>query len=62
MDNSTHISDHDLERYYLGMITEEVELEPLEEHLIGCSDCADRAEETQNYVDAMRVAMLRWEE
>jgi hypothetical protein len=26
-----HISDHDLERYYLGMVTEEEELAPLEE-------------------------------
>jgi hypothetical protein len=28
--NWIHISDHDLERYYLGMVTAEVELAPLE--------------------------------
>ena len=56
--NSGHISDHDLGRYYLGMVTEEEELAPLEEHLLWCPPCAERAEETQDYVDAMRVAAL----
>ena len=53
-----HISDHDLERYYLGMITEESDLAPLEEHIIGCSACATRADETQDYVDAIRAAII----
>ena len=53
---SGHISDHDLERYYLGMVTREEELAALEEHLLWCHPCIERAEETQNYVDAMRVA------
>ena len=53
-----HISDHDLERYYLGMITGEDELAQLEEHILGCPSCAERAEEVQDYVDAMRVALL----
>jgi hypothetical protein len=56
-----HISDHDLEQYYLGMITRERELEPLEEHLLGCPDCARRAEETESYVDALRRALMRTE-
>ena len=54
--NAEHISDHDLERYYLGMVTEESELAALEEHLLWCTSCVERAEETQDYVDAMRVA------
>ena len=29
-----HISDHDLERYYLGMVTDEQELAHLEEHIL----------------------------
>ncbi len=58
MMSSDHISDHDLERYYLGMVTEEDELAPLEEHFLGCAFCAERAEQTQDYVDAIRVAML----
>jgi anti-sigma factor RsiW len=55
--NTEHISDHDLERYYLGMITDDDELERLEEHLLCCPPCVERAEETQDYVDAMRVAL-----
>lgn len=55
-----HLSDHDLERYYLGMITEEAELALLEEHLLWCGSCQDRAEEIQGYVDAIRVALLKF--
>jgi hypothetical protein len=29
-----HISDHDLERYHLGMVTDEDELTALEEHYL----------------------------
>jgi hypothetical protein len=53
-----HITDHDLERYYLGMIKDETELAPLEEHILACGWCAERAEQTQDYVDAIRVAAL----
>ncbi len=53
-----NISDHDLERYYLGMVIDEEELAPLEEHLLWCAWCVERAEETQDYVDAMRVASM----
>jgi len=53
-----HISDHDLERYYLGMVIDEAELAPLEEHLLWCTWCVELAEQTQDYVDAMRVGML----
>ena len=57
--NWIHISDDDLERYYLGMVTAEEELAPLEEHILACPSCAKRAEAAQDYVDAMRVALLR---
>lgn len=40
-----HISDEDLERYYLGMVTEESELAALEEHLLACASCVQHAEE-----------------
>lgn len=53
-----HISDHDLERYYLGMLQDETELAPLEEHILACASCAERAEEAQDYVDAMRAGAL----
>jgi hypothetical protein len=45
-----HISDEDLERYYLGMVTDESELAPLEEHLLACPPCVKRAEEAQDRV------------
>ena len=56
--NSEHITDHDLERYHLGMIVEETELAPLEEHLLACSACAERAEATANYIDLIRQGMI----
>lgn len=47
-----HIDDHDLERYHLGMIRTEAELAPFEEHLLACAECAERAEEAADFVDA----------
>ena len=51
-----HISDHDLERYHLGMVKDEAELAALEEHLLWCGACVDRAEAAAQYVDAVRAA------
>ena len=51
-----HLSQHDLERYLLGMLKDEAELAPLEEHLLACAHCARRAEDSADYVDAMRAA------
>jgi hypothetical protein len=53
-----HLSGHDLERYYLGMVKDETELAALEEHILACGSCADQAAGTQDYVDAMRAAGL----
>ncbi len=52
-----HISDHDLERYDLGMVTNGKELAQLEEHLLRCNLCIGRAEETRDYVNAIRVVI-----
>jgi len=57
--STEHTSDHDLERYCLGMVTDESELTELQEHLLWCPHCVERAEETRDYVDAMRVACIR---
>ena len=57
--STEHLTDHDLERYCLGMITQEEELASVEEHLLCCPHCVGRAEETQNYVDLMRAAIIR---
>jgi len=40
------------------MVRDETELAALEEHLLACATCAERADEAQDYVDAMRVAAL----
>jgi hypothetical protein len=52
-----HISDDDLERHYMGMIPEGPELAALEEHLLVCGECVERAEAAQAYVEAMRAAL-----
>jgi hypothetical protein len=54
-----HVSDEDLERYYLGMVKDESELTPLEEHLLACPQCVARAEASQDYVDAIRTAAVQ---
>jgi hypothetical protein len=54
----THISDHDLERYHIGMVVDEAELAALEEHYLGCPECAKRAEESADYVDAIRAGVI----
>jgi hypothetical protein len=51
-----HIDDHDLERYHLGMVKDEAEVAALEEHLLWCAACVDRAEAAAQYVDAVRAA------
>jgi len=53
-----HISDDDLERYHLGMVTDEAELSLLEEHLLACPACVERAEKAADYVDTLRAAIV----
>jgi len=53
-----HLDDHDLECYYLGMIVDEAELVSVNEHLLACAGCAERAEEAASYVDAIRAAII----
>lgn len=48
-----------MERYYLGMVTDEAELAPLEEHLLWCHRCLDRVELIEAGVDMIRIALLR---
>src|ERR1051326_8068334 len=50
-----HIDDHDMERYYLGMLTDESELAGIEAHLLWCQSCQDRMKETERYVDRKSV-------
>lgn len=54
-----HISDHDLERYCLWQVKDEKDLSRLEEHIMGCSSCLDRAEAIQRYVERMKESLMR---
>lgn len=54
-----HISDDDLERYAVGAAKNEGELATMEEHLLVCGWCIDRAENTEGYVETMRAALRR---
>jgi len=54
-----HLADTDLERYCLGMIQEGRELDGLEEHLLICGECVDRALASDAYVDGVRAALLK---
>lgn len=49
-----HISDDVLELYLMGRLTE-MEMAPLEEHLLICEDCRNRLEEAETYLAAMRA-------
>jgi hypothetical protein len=40
------------------MVVDEAELAPLEEHLLCCPKCAERAEEAADYVDAIRAGII----
>jgi hypothetical protein len=53
-----HISDHDLERYHFGMVTDEEESAAIEEHYLGCPKCAELAEKSAQYVDTIRAAII----
>jgi hypothetical protein len=53
-----HISDHDLERYYLGVVKDDAELADLEDHLFACPDCVARAEISDDYVNLIRWALV----
>jgi hypothetical protein len=54
-----HISDHDLERCAMGAVKDAGELAALEEHLLACGWCIDRAENTEGYIGTMRAALGR---
>jgi hypothetical protein len=56
-----HISEHQLKRYYLGHVSDETELASLEEHVLCCHECLDRAERTERAVSTSPSRMQgRW--
>jgi hypothetical protein len=46
------------DRYHLGMVMDGDELATMEEHLLGCPTCADWAEATGLYLDAVRACSI----
>ncbi len=40
------------------MVKDETELAALEEHILACGSCAERADHSQDYVDAIRAAAI----
>jgi anti-sigma factor RsiW len=53
-----HITDDELEAYSLQRLAQE-RLAAVEEHLLVCSECRDRLEETDAYIRAIRSAAKR---
>ena len=51
-----HISEDDLERMCLGTVVLD-ELARLTGHVLGCAECAERLEQTRDYIHAMRQAL-----
>ncbi len=60
LNHMEHFSDHDLERYHLGMVSKGSEEEAaLEEHLLWCGECLARANQSADYVDTIRAAIIQ---
>ncbi len=53
-----HVCDEDLELYCLGRATNE-QLAPIEEHLLECPECVERAEALLEAIDTLRAALWR---
>ena len=47
-------SDHYLVLFVLGMVKDESELASLEQHLLACAECIDRADETFRFVGTIK--------
>jgi predicted anti-sigma-YlaC factor YlaD len=54
-----HISEENLERYYLGTVANSVDSDTIEEHLLWCEECQDRHIATESYINTLRIALRR---
>jgi anti-sigma factor RsiW len=54
----THFSDDELEQYCLGRLSDPV-LARVEEHLLWCHKCIDRATASDRYIDALKAGIRR---
>jgi predicted anti-sigma-YlaC factor YlaD len=50
--------DSDLEQYLLGYVTDESELAMIEEHLLICEQCIDRAQQLGMEMASIRHALV----
>ena len=55
---TTHISDHDLEQYYLGSVLAP-EGEAIEQHLTNCNVCLERMADVECFVGFVQSGVLR---
>ncbi len=53
-----HLLDDELEEYILGILPA-TRLDAVEEHILFCPVCLDRAEEMESFIHAARQAMER---
>jgi anti-sigma factor RsiW len=51
-----HLTEDDLERMCLGTIDLD-ELARLTEHVLSCAECAERLEQSRDYIHAMQRAL-----
>ncbi len=50
-----HVSDHQIARYYRGEMGDEEDQASLEQHLLACVECLDRAEKSADCMDTAPV-------
>ena len=58
-DTFHHVSNDDLESYYLNRTSSPTELAVVEEHLLWCHDCLDRLESIERFVKLLRAGAAR---
>ncbi|MEP7364598.1 MAG: hypothetical protein ABI972_15185 [Acidobacteriota bacterium] len=54
----SHLQDDELEQYILGILPDAL-LDTVEEHILFCPACIERAEELEAFILAARKAMER---
>lgn len=52
-----HLSDDDLERYLLRGLRDEAAVAAIEEHLLACPACVERAEAMADHIAGMKEAL-----
>lgn len=57
--STDHISSDDLERYCLNRVTDGPELAVIQEHLLQCQHCVDRAEALNQFIALARAGVVR---